>query len=113
MQSGFFLNSTKNRILSQIYGNRFAKINYFSTRFGSSSAKSYNEPGGYFLGIKPPGPGYKRRRLEFEWFMLGVFFPVLAGWHIVAGWYAPEPELQAWARQEALKRLDHLEEEEE
>lgn len=58
---------------------------------GGHHYKGYNEPTGHAFGIKPAPPGYRRKYLWHERWVLYVFFPLLAGMHILA-YYRPESE---------------------
>ncbi|RUP44488.1 ESSS subunit of NADH:ubiquinone oxidoreductase-domain-containing protein [Jimgerdemannia flammicorona] len=67
-------------------------------------APRWNEPGGYLFNEKPPAPGQKRVKEDWEdiyyWGMGGGF--VLAG---VMLYYKPDTSLVTWATREAEKSL--------
>jgi hypothetical protein len=73
-------------------------------RGGSHHYKGYNEPTGHFLSIPPAPPGYRRKKLWYEPWLLYFFVPSMLLLHI-GSMYKPETELKSWARQEALLRM--------
>ncbi|KAH9022970.1 ESSS subunit of NADH:ubiquinone oxidoreductase [Lactarius pseudohatsudake] len=76
-----------------------------SKRFASHGAPHYNEPTGYLFSEKPPAPGQKRVKEDWEniWYF-GMFGSLgLAG---VLLYYKPDTSIQGWALKEAKARMD-------
>ncbi|KAI3646525.1 hypothetical protein MP228_009453 [Amoeboaphelidium protococcarum] len=70
---------------------------------GGHHYKGYNEPGGHFLDIPPTPAGYRRKKLWFEnMYVYGFGGTWLA--FFVFYYYKPEPEIESWARYEAMLR---------
>jgi len=68
-------------------------------------APQFNEPSGYLFGEKPPTPGQKRRREDWEliWY-IGMF----GGMGLAAAglYFKPDTSIQKWALNEAKSRMD-------
>ncbi|KAF9786408.1 Ndufb11, NADH dehydrogenase 1 beta subcomplex subunit [Thelephora terrestris] len=75
------------------------------SRSASHGAPHYNEPTGFVFGEKPPAPGQKRQREEWEliWYV-GMFGTFAAA--TVAVYYKPDTSIQTWALVEAKKRME-------
>jgi len=76
-----------------------------SKRFASHGAPHYNEPSGNLFGEKPPAPGQKRVKEDWEniWYIgmygtLGVASLLL--------YYKPDTSIQSWALKEAKARME-------
>ncbi|KAG1833878.1 ESSS subunit of NADH:ubiquinone oxidoreductase-domain-containing protein [Suillus variegatus] len=62
-------------------------------RFASHGPPQFNEPSGLLFGEKPPAPGQKRVKEEWEniWYLL---------------YYKPDTSIQTWALREAKERME-------
>lgn len=78
-------------------------------RCASHGAPHYNEPGGWLFGEKPPPPGQKRVKEDWEniWYV-GMFGSMLAA--AVLLYYKPDTSIQTWALKEAKERMEAREE---
>jgi len=76
-----------------------------SVRFASQGAPHYNEPSGWLFGEKPPPPGQKRQREDWEmiWY-IGMFGSLALG--AVLHYFKPDKSIQTWALAEAKKRME-------
>ncbi|KDQ11620.1 hypothetical protein BOTBODRAFT_135697 [Botryobasidium botryosum FD-172 SS1] len=73
--------------------------------YASHGGSHYNEPSGYLFGEKPPAPGHRRVKEDWEniW-MYGMFGTMgLAG---VLLYYKPDTSIQTWAMNEAKARME-------
>ncbi|KAF8511702.1 ESSS subunit of NADH:ubiquinone oxidoreductase, partial [Gautieria morchelliformis] len=74
-------------------------------QYASHGAPQYNEPTGYLFGEKPPLPGQKRKREEWElifyWGMFGSMALAAVGLY-----YKPDTSIQTWALKEAKARME-------
>ncbi|XP_006454394.1 Ndufb11 subunit of NADH dehydrogenase 1 beta subcomplex [Agaricus bisporus var. bisporus H97] len=74
-------------------------------RFASNEAPQYNEPSGYLFGEKPPPPGQKRVKEDWEniwyWGMFGSM-----AFAAVMLYYKPDTSIQTWALEEAKNRME-------
>ena len=75
-----------------------------SKRLGAHHYKGYNEPGGFFLGMKPAPDGYKRKMFWYEPFYVYLMGATWTAFFI-GMYYRPDTEMESWARQEALIRM--------
>jgi len=75
-----------------------------SIRFASHGAPHYNEPSGYVFGEKPPAPGQKRLKEDWEniWYF-GMFGSI--GLAALLLYYKPDTSIQGWALKEAKARM--------
>jgi len=75
-----------------------------SKRF-ASGPQSYNEPSGWLFGEKPPPPGQKRVKEDWEniWY-IGMFGTM--GFAAVMLYYKPDTSIQSWALCEAKERME-------
>ncbi|KAF8585576.1 hypothetical protein K439DRAFT_1652927 [Ramaria rubella] len=82
-----------------------SRISNAQRRYASHGAPQYNEPSGYLYGEKPPPPGQKRKREEWElifyWGMFGSFALAAVGLY-----YKPDTSIQTWALKEAKARME-------
>jgi len=80
-------------------------LNVIRRRYASHEAPQYNEPTGYLFGEKPPPPGQKRKREDWEtlwyWGMFGSMAVAAVGLY-----YKPDTSIQTWALQEAKARME-------
>ncbi|KAM6498175.1 NADH:ubiquinone oxidoreductase, ESSS subunit [Amanita muscaria] len=79
-------------------------------RYASShGAPQYNEPSGWLFGEKPPPPGQKRVKEDWEniWY-IGMFGTM--AFATVMLYYKPDTSIQTWALQEAKARMEAREE---
>jgi len=71
----------------------------------SHEAPHFNEPTGHLFGEKPPPPGQKRVKEDWEnvwyWGMYGTM--AFAG---VMLYYKPDTSIQTWALKEAKERME-------
>ncbi|KAF8609448.1 hypothetical protein BDV93DRAFT_602115 [Ceratobasidium sp. AG-I] len=76
-----------------------------SSRRYASGAPHYNQPTGYLFGEKPPPPGQKRKREDWEllWYG-GMFGGMLFGGVLL--YYKPDTSIQTWALREAKERME-------
>jgi len=74
-------------------------------RFGSHGPQSYNEPSGWLFGEKPPPPGQKRVKEDWEniWY-IGMFGTM--AFAAVMLYYKPDTSIQSWALREAKERME-------
>jgi len=74
-------------------------------RFASHGAPHYNEPTGYLFGEKPPAPGQKRVKEDWEniWY-IGMFGTM--GLAALLLYYKPDTSIQGWALKEAKTRME-------
>ncbi|KAF4622897.1 hypothetical protein D9613_001868 [Agrocybe pediades] len=74
-------------------------------RFASHGAPQYNEPTGWLFGEKPPPPGQKRVKEDWEnvWY-IGMFGSM--AFAAVMLYYKPDTSVQSWALQEAKERME-------
>jgi len=74
-------------------------------RFASHGAPHYNEPTGYLFAEKPPAPGQKRVKEDWEniWYF-GMFGSI--GLATVLLYYKPDTSIQGWALKEAKARME-------
>jgi len=74
-------------------------------RFASHGAPQYNEPSGWLFGEKPPPPGQKRQKEDWEniW-VIGMFGTM--GLATVLLYYKPDTSIQTWALKEAKERME-------
>jgi len=81
------------------------RSNIARRRYASHGAPQYNEPTGYIFGEKPPPPGQKRKREEWEliwyWGMFGSMALAAVGLY-----YKPDTSIQTWALKEAKARME-------
>ncbi|KAH6917319.1 ESSS subunit of NADH:ubiquinone oxidoreductase-domain-containing protein [Coprinopsis sp. MPI-PUGE-AT-0042] len=74
-------------------------------RFASGEAPQYNEPTGWLFGEKPPPPGQKRVKEDWEnVFMVGMFGTM--AFASVMLYYKPDTTIQSWALKEAKERME-------
>jgi len=94
------LSATPLRILRTGTSQQFA-----AKRFASHGAPQYNEPTGYLFGEKPPPPGQKRIKEDWEniWYV-GMFGSI--GLAAVLLYYKPDTSIQGWALKEAKSRME-------
>ncbi|KAF9512889.1 hypothetical protein BS47DRAFT_1021219 [Hydnum rufescens UP504] len=73
--------------------------------YASSGGSHYNEPSGHLFGEKPPPPGQKRERQDWEvlwyWGMFGSMAVAAVGLY-----YKPDTSISKWALQEAKERME-------
>ncbi|KAJ8469440.1 hypothetical protein ONZ45_g16885 [Pleurotus djamor] len=76
-----------------------------SRRNASHGAPHYNEPSGYLFGEKPPPPGQKRVKEDWEniW-VIGMFGSM--AFAAVMLYYKPDTSIQTWALKEAKARME-------
>ncbi|KAG5722311.1 hypothetical protein E4T56_gene4808 [Termitomyces sp. T112] len=84
---------------------RVAAPRFRGTRFASHEAPPYNEPSGYLFGEKPPPPGQKRVKEDWEniWY-IGMYGSMLFA--AVMLYYKPDTSIQTWALAEAKRRME-------
>jgi len=74
-------------------------------RYASHGAPHFNEPSGHIFGEKPPPPGQKRKREDWElmWYfgMFGSMALVSVGLY-----YKPDTSINTWAMKEAKQRME-------
>jgi len=82
-----------------------APLRITGRRYASHKAPQYNEPSGWLFGEKPPPPGQKRVREDWEmpWY-LGMFGGM--GVFGVLYYYKPDTSIQTWALAEAKARME-------
>ncbi|KIM85286.1 hypothetical protein PILCRDRAFT_817285 [Piloderma croceum F 1598] len=82
-----------------------APLHTTGRRYASHEAPQYNEPSGWIFGEKPPPPGQKRVREDWEltWY-LGMFGAM--GFAGVLHYYKPDTSIQTWALAEAKARME-------
>lgn len=73
--------------------------------YASGHGPQYNEPTGYLFGEKPPAPGTKRVKDNWEdlWYY-GFYGSIVAFGFLY--YFKPDNSVRNWARPEAEKRLD-------
>jgi len=78
---------------------------YSTRRFAHHEAPQYNEPSGYLFGEKPPAPGQKRKREDWEiiWY-IGMFGGM--GFAAAGLYFKHDTSIQTWALKEAKSRMD-------
>jgi len=74
-------------------------------RFASHGTPQYNEPTGWLFGEKPPPPGQKRLKEDWEniWYV-GMFGTMAVA--TVLLYYKPDTSIQTWALKEAKERME-------
>ncbi|KAG2044775.1 Ndufb11, NADH dehydrogenase 1 beta subcomplex subunit [Suillus americanus] len=74
-------------------------------RFASHGPPQFNEPSGWLFGEKPPAPGQKRVKEEWEniWYV-GMFGSMAMA--AVLLYYKPDTSIQTWALREAKERME-------
>jgi hypothetical protein len=74
-------------------------------RYASHGAPQYNEPSGWLFSEKPPLPGQKRVKENWEnaWY-IGMFGTM--AFAAVMLYYKPDTSIQSWALKEAKERMD-------
>ncbi|KAG2752357.1 hypothetical protein P692DRAFT_20829710 [Suillus brevipes Sb2] len=74
-------------------------------RFASHGPPQFNEPSGWLFGEKPPAPGQKRVKEEWEniWYV-GMFGSMAMA--AVLLFYKPDTSIQTWALREAKERME-------
>ncbi|KAF9499718.1 hypothetical protein BDN71DRAFT_1502623 [Pleurotus eryngii] len=74
-------------------------------RNASHGAPQYNEPSGWLFGEKPPPPGQKRVKEDWEniW-VIGMFGSM--AFATVMLYYKPDTSIQTWALEEAKARME-------
>jgi len=74
-------------------------------RYASHEAPQYNEPSGWLFGEKPPLPGQKRVKEDWEnvWY-IGMFGTM--AFASVMLYYKPDTSVQTWALKEAKERME-------
>jgi len=74
-------------------------------RYASQDAPQYNEPSGWLFGEKPPPPGRKRVKEDWEniWY-IGMFGTM--AFAAVMLYYKPDTSIQTWALKEAKERME-------
>ncbi|KAG1881733.1 ESSS subunit of NADH:ubiquinone oxidoreductase-domain-containing protein [Suillus tomentosus] len=74
-------------------------------RFASHGPPQFNEPSGLLFGEKPPAPGQKRVKEEWEniWYV-GMFGSMAMA--AVLLYYKPDTSIQTWALREAKERME-------
>lgn len=74
-------------------------------RFASYGPPQFNEPSGWLFGEKPPAPGQKRVKEEWEniWYV-GMFGSMAMA--AVLLFYKPDTSIQTWALREAKERME-------
>ncbi|GAA5970091.1 hypothetical protein JCM3765_006099 [Sporobolomyces pararoseus] len=73
-------------------------------RMGSGGA-AFNEPTGYLFGEKPPAPGKKRVREDWESiYYWGMFGGMTLGAVLI--YYKPDTSIEGWARKQAQEKLE-------
>jgi len=90
---------------SVVRGLRASSSRFQTKRYASHEAPQYNEPSGWLFGEKPPPPGQKRVKEDWEnvWY-LGMFGTMaFAG---VMLYYKPDTSVQTWALREAKERME-------
>ncbi|GLB36216.1 putative ESSS subunit of NADH:ubiquinone oxidoreductase (complex I) [Lyophyllum shimeji] len=84
---------------------RIAAPRFRGRRFASHEAPQYNEPSGYLFGEKPPPPGQKRVKQDWE----NIWYIGMYGTMVFAGimlYYKPDTSIQTWALNEAKRRME-------
>jgi len=74
-------------------------------RFASHGAPHYNEPSGNIFGEKPPPPGQKRVKEDWE----NIWYIGMYGTLALTGlllYYKPDTSIQGWALKEAKARME-------
>ncbi|CAE6423635.1 hypothetical protein BN14_01385 [Rhizoctonia solani AG-1 IB] len=74
-------------------------------RRNASGGVHYNQPTGYLFGEKPPPPGQRRKKedWEFLWYA-GMFGGMVFGGVLL--YYKPDTSIQTWALREAKERME-------
>ncbi|KAG1757497.1 ESSS subunit of NADH:ubiquinone oxidoreductase-domain-containing protein [Suillus lakei] len=74
-------------------------------RFASHGPPQFNEPSGWLFGEKPPAPGQRRVKEEWEniWYV-GMFGSMAMA--AVLLYYKPDTSIQTWALREAKERME-------
>ncbi|KAK0198387.1 uncharacterized protein ARMOST_09026 [Armillaria ostoyae] len=74
-------------------------------RYASHGTPQYNEPSGFLFGEKPPAPGQKRVKEDWEniWY-IGMFGTM--AFASVMLYYKPDTSIQTWALEEAKQRME-------
>ncbi|THH02142.1 hypothetical protein EW026_g682 [Hermanssonia centrifuga] len=75
-------------------------------RYASGShGPQYNEPSGWLFGEKPPPPGQKRKREDWEliWY-IGMYGSMAVA--AIGLYYKPDTSIQTWALNEAKARME-------
>ncbi|CAH1756771.1 6162_t:CDS:2 [Entrophospora sp. SA101] len=71
---------------------------------GHGHEPEFNEPSGYLFGEKPPPPGQKRVKEDWEnYWYYGMGGSLLLG--TIIYFYKPDTSVNTWATKEAEKRL--------
>ncbi|PWN89135.1 hypothetical protein FA10DRAFT_267730 [Acaromyces ingoldii] len=83
---------------------RSVSASLMQRRFASGGG-GYNQPTGHLFGEKPPPPGTKRAKEDWEnlW-TYGMFGGMAFGGVLL--FYKPDTSIQTWAMAEAKKRLE-------
>merc|ERR1711974_26058 len=69
----------------------------------ASGGAHFNEPTGYLFGEKPPAPGKKRVREDWEAiYYWGMFGGMALGGVLI--YYKPDTSIEGWARQQAKEK---------
>ncbi|KAI5829008.1 hypothetical protein K523DRAFT_243196 [Schizophyllum commune Tattone D] len=71
----------------------------------ASHGPVHNEPSGFLFGEKPPAPGQKRQKENWE----NIWYIGMYGSMIVAAiglYYKPDTSIQTWALAEAKRRME-------
>ncbi|KAF9069109.1 ESSS subunit of NADH:ubiquinone oxidoreductase-domain-containing protein [Rhodocollybia butyracea] len=74
-------------------------------RLASHEAPQFNEPSGWLFGEKPPAPGQKREKEDWEniWYF-GMFGSM--AFAAVMLYYKPDNSIETWALREAKARME-------
>ncbi|KAL5640959.1 hypothetical protein ACGC1H_001439 [Rhizoctonia solani] len=74
-------------------------------RRNASGGVHYNQPTGYLFGEKPPAPGQRRKKEDWEFLWYGgMFGGMIFGGVLV--YYKPDTSIQTWALREAKERME-------
>ncbi|KAF8328219.1 Ndufb11, NADH dehydrogenase 1 beta subcomplex subunit [Cantharellus anzutake] len=71
----------------------------------ASHGTDYNEPSGHIFGEKPPLPGQKRKKEDWEYIWYWGMFGSLA-LASVGLYYKPDTSISQWALHEAKQRME-------
>jgi len=73
--------------------------------YASHGPPQFNEPSGWLFGERPPPPGQKRVKEEWEniWYV-GMFGSMAMA--AVLLYYKPDTSIQTWALREAKERME-------
>ncbi|KZP31271.1 Ndufb11, NADH dehydrogenase 1 beta subcomplex subunit [Athelia psychrophila] len=74
-------------------------------RYASHGAPPPNEPSGWIFGEKPPPPGQKRTREDWEIIWYSGMFGAMATAGVLH-YYKPDTTIQTWALAEAKARME-------